>query len=283
MKKTIVAIAVIVASFSVNATNNNNVQQQLDDLKAGLHNVHMNTLQKYSESWGLEDRANIAKLQETKVDKTSQSVRDSGQDEHINAVQNAAQIANEKGDVLAVRADNTEASLAVTDNRSINNAVRLDGVEGGLRETNAQVEYNASYAQSRLDAADANNEANRQSLAKSNKVIASHSAELANHEQRLGNLEQSTNKNFADMGKRIDRVQDKANAGVSAALSSAAIPQVTEYQRFALGAGVGGYEGESALAVGFSSRVSSAVVIKASVTTDSQDGFGYNAGVSVGW
>lgn len=384
MKTKIALLALAVASFTAQATNGDNVQKQLDDLKAGLHQVHVNTLGKYSESWGLEDRANIAKLQGTKVDKSlftadqqrqdkaladavskqaatdskqtfdlkgyadakatsayqtsvahtdakvaradadrakgdealqaqitrnlsNQAARDAGQDDHINAVQGAAQAANEKADGLAVRADaaegairETNAQVAVTDSRSINNAQRIDGVEkvNGQQDkaisSNTQristsegdikqLYANGEYAQSRIDAANANIEANRSALVSSNKRIAANTAQLADHEQRLGNLEQSTNRAFADMKGRIDRVEERANAGASAALAAASIPQVTEYQRFAVGAGVGGYEGESALAVGFSSRLSSAVVVKASVTTDSQHGFGYGAGLSVGW
>lgn len=214
---------------------------------------------------------------------SAQSTRDAGQDTSI-------QIANEKGDANAVRSDRIEKQAGVLDGRVGKTEVRLDVAEGGLRTTNTQVEDNASYAKSRLDAADANNEANRVAQVNTNKRVAAHTAELANHEQRIGSLEQQTNRSFATMGQRVDRldqrigeVEDKANAGTSAALASSSIPQVTEYQSFAVGAGVGGYEGEQALAVGFSSRVSSAVVIKASVTADSQDGFGYNAGLSVGW
>lgn len=390
----IVLVLGLALSTGAFATSSN-VQQQIDDLRDGLHQVHMNTLQKYSESWGLEDRGNIAKLQETKLDKTvfsvdqarqdkaladtitkqavtdskqtsdlksyadkkatsayqtsvahtdvkvaradadrkkgddalqvqitsnlsSQATRDAGQDQHINAVQDAAQsanikadtlavradgietnlgnvqtaaqIANEKADGLAVRADTADKAHAVTDNRSINNAVRLDGVEQVNDQQNVAISTETdsriagdSYVNSRVDAANAYIEANHQASVATNKRVAEHTAELANHEQRITGLEQQTNKAFADMKGRIDRVENRANAGTSAALSAAAIPQVTEYQTFALGAGVGGYEGESALAVGFSSRVSSAVVIKAAVTTDSQHGVGYNAGLSVGW
>lgn len=260
----------------------------------------------------------IADLQESKVDKsvftadqqrqdkalaatvTAQAGRDAGQDHHINAVQEVAQNASVHADALAVRADGIEQRATVTDDRSIHNAVRLDGVEKvngqqekmlGNHETRitqnssdiVQLYSNGEYAQSRIDAANVNIEANRSAQVASNKRIAANSQQLANHEQRLGALEQSTSRGFADMGKRIDKVQDKANAGVSAAFASAGIPQVTYGQRFAMGAGVGGYEGESALAVGFSTRISHAVVLKASVASDSQSGFGYNAGLSVGW
>ena len=291
------------------------LQDRDAQLAADIHQVHINSLGKYSESWGLEDRANIEALQKDQKRQDQQVAgyvaeqqgRDAGQDEHINAVQDAAQAANEKADGLAVRADaaegairETNAQVAVTDGRSINNAQRIAGVEkvnaqqdkaiasNTQRITTSesdikQLYSNGEYAQSRIDAANANIEANRSALVASNKRIAANSAQLEDHEQRLGQLEQSTNRAFADMKGRIDRVEKRANAGASAALSAASIPQVTEYQRFAVGAGVGGYEGESALAVGFSSRLSSAVVLKASLTTDSQHGFGYGAGLSLGW
>jgi len=329
------------------------LQDRDAQLAADIHTVHMNTLGKYSESWGLEDRANIAKLQEQKLDKSvfsadqarqdkalagavmAQAGRDAGQDEHINAVQGAAQsanekadslavradgiernvgavqqaaqVANEKADILAVRADATEgairetnAQVAVTDSRSINNAQRISSVEkvntqqdkaiasNSQRITTSegdikQLYANGDYAQSRIDAANANIEANRSALVSSNKRIAANTQQLANHEQRLNGLEQQTNRNFAEMGKRIDKVQDKANAGTATALAAAGIPQVTGEQRFSLGAALGGYESEQAVAVGFSSRITSNVVLKASVATDSQHGVGYNVGTSIGW
>ena len=391
MKTKIALLALAVASFTAQATNDDNVQKQLDDLKAGLHQAHFDINSKYADSWGLEDRANIAKLQEQKLDKsvftadqqrqdaaigdvkltagqafdiavegratadnalttvyglipqvnnnakgiadlqeskvdksvftadqqrqdkalaatvTAQAARDAGQDDHINAVQGAAQTANDRAGALEVRADaaesgirETNAQLAITDKRSQNNAVRLDGVEkvntqqGKAIASNTQrittsegdikqLYANGEYAHSRIDAANANIEANRSALAASNKRIADNTAQLANHEQRLGNLEQQTNRQFASLGQRIDKVQDKANAGTATALAAAGIPQVTGEQRFSLGAAVGGYESENALAVGFSSRVTQNVVVKASVATDTQHGVGYNVGASVGW
>lgn len=107
----------------------------------------------------------IADLQESKVDKSvftadqqrqdkalndavsSQSVRDAGQDDHINAVQGAAQYANEKADNLAVRADasesairDTQSAAQIANDRASNLEVRADASESAIRETNAQVE-----------------------------------------------------------------------------------------------------------------------------------------------
>lgn len=262
-----------------------------------------------------------------RIDSTvaDQSVRDAGQDAHINAVQGAAQSANEKADAGAVRMDGIEHQAGVLGGRVGGVEVRADKTEQDIRETHVQMDSdrqqrvdgdrmlagradaaeavsanhetritqnssdivqlysNGEYAQSRIDAANANIEANRSAMVSSNKLIAANTAQLANHEQRLNDMQQQSNRQFADMGKRIDKVQDKANAGTATALAAAGIPQVTGEQRFSLGAAVGGYESENALAVGFSSRVSQNVVVKASVATDTQHGVGYNVGASVGW
>lgn len=115
---------------------------------------------------------------------------------------------------------------------------------------------------------------------KVNKGVADH---LSKHDQQIADLERSNGGAFRDLKNQIDGNRKKANAGTSTALAAAGIPQVTGDQNFALGAATGGYEGEQALAVGFSARVSSNVTVKAAVGTDSQHGVGYNAGVAIGW
>lgn len=377
MKNRITVLALTIGFACSAQATSSNVQQQLDDLKAGLHQVHVNTLGKYSESWGLEDRANIAKLQETKLDKSvftadqarqdkaladsitkqaatdakqtsdlkgyadkkadsaystsvahtdakvaradadrakgdaalqqqissnlkAQSGRDAGQDDHINAVQGAAQAANDRASNLEVRADGAESSiretnrqLQITDKRSQNNAVRLDSVESVNTHQDTRITQNSSdivqlysngdYAQSRIDAANANIQANHDAIRSTNRVVSQHSEQLANHEQRLTGLEQETQRGFSTLRRELGKVKKSANAGTSTALSAAAIPQVTEYETFALGAGAGGYEGEQAVAVGFSARVTNNMVVKAAVTRDTNQGAGWNVGTSIGW
>lgn len=330
MKKLIIAALVTLACSSAYATQSE-VQKQIDDLRSGLHDVHMNTLQKYSESWGLEDRANIAKMQENKLDKSvftadqqrqttelktytdkkadsaystsvahtdskvaradadrakgdtalqnqitknlsSQATRDEGQDDHINAVQNAAQIANEKGDALAVRADGIEHQAGVLDGRVGNVEVRADKLEDGQRVQDV-----------RLDNANANIQANRESLNRANQVVSQHSAELANHEQRIGELEQNTNRNFAGLRDKVERNKKDADAGIAGVAAMVSIPQVTEYQTFAVGAGVGSRHDQQALALGFSARAAQNVVVKVSAATDSNSSWTVGAGASIGW
>lgn len=416
-KMTLIAAVVALTSVSAHATSKDcgciktpTAYDKTQDVKIGalqdrdaqlaadIHQVHINTLGKYSESWGLEDRANIGKLQEEKLDKSvfavdqqrqdkalaatvtaqagidakqtsdlkgyadqkatsayttavqhtdvkvaradadrkagddalgsridvavsAQAGRDAGQDERIqgntaeiqkgavrmDGIEHQAGVLDGRVGSVEVRADKLEEGqrvqdkqIAVTDGRSINNAVRLDGVEKvngqqekmlGNHETRitqnssdiVQLYSNGEYAQSRIDAANANIEANRAAQVSANKRIAANSQQLANHEQRLGALESQTNSRFANMDKRIDDVRDRADAGVASVAAMANIPQVTEYQSFAVGAGVGSRHDQQALAVGFSARATSNMVVKASVSTDTTDSFTFGAGASIGW
>lgn len=335
MKKAILAVLVL-ASVSAHASDyvgsgdyraDKDAQYARDQGQdAAIHEVHMNMLTKYSESWGLEDRANIAGLQESKVDKSVFTADQLRQDKALAAsvtkqeetdakqttglkdyadkkATSAYQTAVAHTDVKVARADadrlkgdqalNTrieqEQSNRATNDRVITDRVRKEEVSRAadtgdirtsIKERNAVVDNRFNDTDSRI----AENKASQQ------KVNESMAGELDNHDQRIGTLEQSTNANFTNLGSRVDKLSDKveqnrkkANAGTSSALAAAGIPQVTGEQRFSLGAAVGGYESENALAVGFSSRVTSNVVIKAAVATDSQHGVGYNAGLSVGW
>lgn len=362
MKKLIIVVSVSVslATFSAAATNGD-VQKQIDDLRAGLHDVHMNTLQKYSESWGLEDRANIGKLQESKLDNSvfavdqarqdkaladtvtkqantdskvaradtdrkagddalqgqitnnlsNQAERDAGQDSHINAVQGAAQSANEKADSGAVRMDGIEHQAGVLDGRVGGVEVRADKTEQDIRDTHVQMYSdrqqrvdgdrmlsgritqnssdivqlysNGEYAQSRIDAANANIQANHDAIRSTNRVVSQHTEQLANHEERIQTLEQDTNRNFGALRNKIDRNKKDADAGIAGVAAMASIPQVTEYQTFAVGAGVGNRHDQQALAVGFSARAAQNVVIKVSAATDTNSGWTVGAGTSIGW
>lgn len=316
MKATVIAVAVMMASGAVSAAT---TQQQIEDLRAGLHQVHVNTLGKYSESWGLEDRANIADLKKYQQ----------RQDDHINAVQSAAQAANDRASNLEVRADASESAIRETQNaaqiandRAGNLEVRADATESSIRETNAQMESDrqqsidrdavnagaitaesqtraeanvklaagisaaqstGDYAVSRADQAFSNAAANSQSIRRTNERVAEHSRTLANHEQRLGELERNTSSRFSDIDKRIDENKRSANAGIAAVAAFSNIPQVTGGARFSAGVGVGQRGSEQAVAVGFSSQLTDSVIGKVSVGNDSQQQWTVGAGLAVQW
>lgn len=109
--------------------------------------------------------------------------------------------------------------------------------------------------------------------------VVSNTQSIADQQAQL----KSVNKQFSDLKQKVDDNKKDASAAVAGVAAMANIPQVTEYQTFSVGAGVGTHDGENALAVGFSARVSQNTVTKASVATDTQSGFTAGVGVSYGW
>ena len=109
--------------------------------------------------------------------------------------------------------------------------------------------------------------------------VVSNTQSIADQQAQL----RSVNKQFSDLKEKVDDNKKDASAAVAGVAAMANIPQVTEYQTFSIGAGAGTHDGENALAVGFSARVSQNTVTKASVATDTQSGFTAGVGVSYGW
>lgn len=245
---------------------------------------------------------------ETRADTSEQNIRD---------VQGAAQIANDRASSLETRADGVEAVNARQDSTLADHDTRITSNTSALTtkvdkqvfaddqarqdaalksETTTrtsqvaklqsgvdQAQATGDYANSRIDVANQNIEANRQASIATNKRVAANTAQLANHEQRITTLEQNTSARFSDLNSKIDDNRKRASAGIAGVAAMANIPQVLEHQTFAIGAGAGNTDGESALAVGFSARASQNTVVKASVSNDTQHNFVVGAGVAFGW
>ncbi|EMF9309972.1 YadA C-terminal domain-containing protein [Yersinia enterocolitica] len=106
---------------------------------------------------------------------------------------------------------------------------------------------------------------------------------LSNDEARIGSMETQSNQNFANLKTEVDDNRDRADAGIAGVAAMANIPQVQESQQFALGAGIGGYGSEQALAVGASFHATQSTIVKLTVSNDTQHNFGWGAGTSYGW
>ncbi|WP_211181296.1 YadA-like family protein [Psychrobacter immobilis] len=90
--------------------------------------------------------------------------------------------------------------------------------------------------------------------------------------QRLGN-------NMNELGYKIGEVEDDANAGISAAMAMSSLPQAYIAGKSLIGGGIGTYNGESAVAIGFSKLSNDGRwVMKVNGTADTQG----NAGGSIG-
>ncbi|HEN3561482.1 TPA: YadA C-terminal domain-containing protein [Yersinia enterocolitica] len=106
---------------------------------------------------------------------------------------------------------------------------------------------------------------------------------LSNDEARIGSMETQSNQNFANLKTEVDDNRDRADARIAGVAAMANIPQVQESQQFALGAGIGGYGSEQALAVGASFHATQSTIVKLTVSNDTQHNFGWGAGASYGW
>lgn len=124
---------------------------------------------------------------------------------------------------------------------------------------------------------------NANAQAQTNQTVSTLASTTATDSQRIDMLETSTNQKFANLTKKVDENRQRASAGIAGVAAMANIPQVTQGQTFAVGAGVGTTDGESALALGLSARATDHVVVKASVSDDSQQNFVVGAGASYGW
>ena len=136
-----------------------------------------------------------------------------------------------------------------------------------------QLKSDGAYAQSRIDAANANIQANREAAAATNKRVAENTAAIADHEGRIQSLESSTSSKFAQLNDKIEQNRQHASAGIAGVAAMANIPQVSQNATFSVGAGTGSYDGEQGLAVGFSGRINGTIVTKASVSATTQNDF----------
>lgn len=360
-----------------NAQTSANNAQNTANVALGVGIANSIGLAAESAQRSLADAALNNKIDKNKAD---QVLVDNAQNDHINAVQNAAQTANDRATDLEKRADtveknvrDTNAQLEVTDARSINNAQRLDSVESknaeqdslistkadktaldketadrkasdavlggaivsegvaraaGDAALNTKIDSNKAAQKVTDDAQDAvintkaskkdltsevaerksadtklqkniNREANTRAQAdavlssridNNDATLVQHDERITSNTQRVGavegrvsNLEQSTNKRFSQMDKRIGDNRKLASAGIAGAGAMANIPQVSQGSTFSVGAGVGGYDSEQAVAVGFSARVNNNVVTKMSVSTNTQSEILWGAGVGVEW
>ncbi|MBN9880005.1 YadA C-terminal domain-containing protein [Enterobacter chengduensis] len=114
-------------------------------------------------------------------------------------------------------------------------------------------------------------------------TIQNHSAQLKNHEERITALENESNNNFQNLKDDVDNNRKRAAVGVASVAAMSNIPQVTDSQTFAIGAGAGGYDSQGAVAIGISARVTDHIVTKASVGAGSFGGATYGAGVAFGF
>jgi len=102
---------------------------------------------------------------------------------------------------------------------------------------------------------------------------------------------QNSNAAFADqvdtrfdaMDRRIDQVEERAYAGIASVAALAAIPAPAHGKRFSIGAGLGNYSSESAVAVGFRAAITESTSVTAGVSRNTASKTAANLGVGYSW
>ena len=94
----------------------------------------------------------------------------------------------------------------------------------------------------------------------------------------------SVAKGVDQLDGKVNRMNRKLRSGIAAATAMTNIPQVTMPGKSALGAGVGSYDGQGALAVGYSRMSDSGrVIFKVSAGATTQGKYNAGAGVALQW
>lgn len=270
-------------------------QQEQDDKQAAVDNAQNTEIDKKADQTALDkevkDRTDGDTDLSNKIDKnkSDQVTKDGEQDQAITDLDNNKVDKTDQNGIdhgQNVRMDGIEKQAGVLDTRVGKTEVRLDTAEGAIRETNKQLEVTDKRSQNnavRLDGVEGKNKEQDAKLEQHDQRITSNTQRIGSVEGRVSNLEQSTNKRFSDIDKRIGDNRKVASAGIAGAGAIANIPQVTQNGNVSIGAGIGGYDGEQAVAVGFSARVTDSVTTKVSVSTNTQSEVLWGAGVGVEW
>lgn len=99
----------------------------------------------------------------------------------------------------------------------------------------------------------------------------------------LNNFANEVDSRFNAVDRRIDSVEEVANAGVASVAALAAIPAPAYGKRFSVGAGLGNYSSESAVAVGFRAAITESTSVTAGVSRNTASKTAANLGVGYSW
>ena len=158
--------------------------------------------------------------------------------------------------------------------------LRIDALEKAPMPTNGKDGAVGATGAAGLNGTDHHNDVVVQ---KNTAAVSQNTQRLSHQEARISALVSQDNSAFANLKAEVDNNQSRSDAGIAGVAAMANIPQVQESQQFAMGAGVGGYGSENAVAVGASFHATQNTIVKLTVSNDTQHNFGWGAGTSYGW
>lgn len=99
----------------------------------------------------------------------------------------------------------------------------------------------------------------------------------------ISQAQTSNNNQFKSLKDEIDGNKKEARSGAASAVAIASMPQVEAGQTMMFSAGVGSFKSESAVSVGASFHAGSNTIIKAGVSTTTNNDFAMGAGIGFGF
>lgn len=178
----------------------------------------------------------------------------------VTDAQNTANAASDKADKAQNMADKAVAGV-----NSVKNDVKV--VSRDVANNSIRIQRN----EERIDGAYAGIYDNRKNIEANRQAVNRNSQEI-----------QKLNKNFSDLKNTVDANRKRAAAGIAGVAAMANIPEVNSHQTFSVGVGVGGFDGQQAVAVGASARVNDNLTVKASVAANNEEVV-WGAGAAIGW
>ena len=99
----------------------------------------------------------------------------------------------------------------------------------------------------------------------------------------LNSFANEVDSRFNAVDRRIDKVEERAYAGVASVAALSAIPAPAPGKRFSIGAGLGNYSSESAVAIGIRAALTESTSVTAGISTNTASKAAANMGVGYSW
>lgn len=99
----------------------------------------------------------------------------------------------------------------------------------------------------------------------------------------LSSFASDVDSRFSAVDRRIDKVEERAYGGIASVAALAAIPAPAAGKRFSVGAGLGNYSSESAVAIGIRAAITESTSVTAGVSTNTASKTAANMGVGYSW
>lgn len=166
-------------------------------------------------------------------------------------------------------------SLTVDGNTSVSTLSATDITANDItaNSVTASLDANGGVISSVGDGAADSDAVNRRQL---NAIQAGSRAELNTFSRQV-------DARFNALGERIDDVAERAYGGIASVAALAAIPSPAAGKRFSVGAGLGNYSSESAVAVGFRAALTESTSVTAGVSRNTASKTVTNLGVGYSW